>query len=75
MRYLLHFIILGCSFAVLALGVIVLFDPFKRLPGNLSVSAVGLQGSVVTLLTPKTKGFRSDGEPFEVTGISGTQDI
>ena len=74
-RYLRHFIILGCSFAVLALGVIVLFDPFKRLPGNLSVSAVGLQGSVVTLLTPKTKGFRSDGEPFEVTGISGTQDI
>jgi lipopolysaccharide export system protein LptC len=74
-RYLRHIIIFGCGFGVLALGIIVLFDPFKRLPGNLSVSAVGLQGSVVTLIAPKTKGFRADGQPFEVSGISGTQDI
>jgi lipopolysaccharide export system protein LptC len=74
-RYLRHFIIFGCSFAVLALGIIVLFDPFKRLPHNLSVAQVGLQGSVVTLQGPKTTGVRSDGEPFELNGVSGTQDI
>jgi lipopolysaccharide export system protein LptC len=74
-RYLRHFIIFGCSFAVLALGIIILFDPFKRLPRNLSVSQVGLQGSVVTLQTPKTEGFRADGQPFELAGVSGTQDI
>jgi lipopolysaccharide export system protein LptC len=74
-RYLRHIIIFGCSFGVLALGIIVFFDPFKRLPGNLSVSAVGLQGSLVTLIAPKTKGFRADGQPFEVSSISGTQDI
>lgn len=74
-RYLRQFIIFGCGIAVLTLGIIALFDPFKRLPRNLSVSQVGLQGSVVTLQTPKTKGFRSDGQPFELTGVSGTQDI
>jgi lipopolysaccharide export system protein LptC len=74
-RYLRHFIVFGCSFAVLALGIVVLFDPFQRLPHNLSVTDVGLKGSVVTLKSPKTTGIRSDGEPFELTGVSGTQDI
>jgi lipopolysaccharide export system protein LptC len=74
-RYLRHVIIFGCSLALVLLGVIILFDPFKRLPRDISVSQVGLQGSVVTLQTPKTKGFRADGEPFELAGISGTQDI
>ncbi|HKH80376.1 MAG TPA: LPS export ABC transporter periplasmic protein LptC [Methylovirgula sp.] len=74
-RYLRHFIIVGCSLGVLALGILILFDPFKRLPRTLSVDQVGLQGSVVTLKTPKMKGFRQDGQPFELTGLSGTQDI
>lgn len=74
-RYLRHFIIFGCGLAVLALGIVILFDPFKRLPHDLSVEQVGLQGSVVTLKTPKTKGFRADGQPFELQGVSGTQDI
>jgi lipopolysaccharide export system protein LptC len=74
-RSLRHFIIVGCSLGVLALGIIILFDPFKRLSHNLSVSTVGLQGSVVTLETPKMRGFRQDGQPFELTGLSGTQDI
>jgi lipopolysaccharide export system protein LptC len=74
-HYLRHFIILGCGLAVLAVGIIVLFDPFKRLPHSLSVADVGLKGSVVTLKGPKTRGVRSDGQPFELSGISGTQDI
>lgn len=74
-RSLRHFIIAGCSFCILGLGILVLFDPFKRLPRNLSVDQVGVQGSVVTLKTPKMKGFRQDGQPFELSGVSGTQDI
>jgi lipopolysaccharide export system protein LptC len=74
-RYLRHFIIFGCSFALLALGIVVFFDPFKRLPHNLSVAQVGLHGSVVTLQSPKTRGIRADGQPFELKGVSGTQDI
>ncbi|MGH6817295.1 MAG: LPS export ABC transporter periplasmic protein LptC [Methylovirgula sp.] len=60
---------------MLAIGIIVLFDPFKRLPHNLSVAQVGLHGSVVTLEAPKTRGIRADGQPFELSGVSGTQDI
>jgi lipopolysaccharide export system protein LptC len=74
-RYLRHLIIFGCGFAVLAIGVIVFFDPFKRMPHNLAVKEVGLEGSLVTLQSPKTTGYRSDGQPFELTGVSGTQDI
>ncbi len=74
-RYLRHCIIFGSSFAVLALGIVILFDPFKRLPHNLGATDVGLKGSMVTLKSPKTEGMRSDGQPFELTGISGTQNI
>lgn len=74
-RYARHFIIFGCGFALLALGFIIVFDPFKRLPHNLSVAQVGMQGSVVTLQSPKTTGLRADGQPFELNGVSGTQDI
>jgi lipopolysaccharide export system protein LptC len=74
-RYIRHFIVVGCGGAILALGIIVFFDPFKRIPRNLSVSSVGLRGSVVTLEAPKMKGVRQDGQPFELKGLSGTQDI
>src|SRR5579862_5186295 len=65
-RYLRTFIVIGCSLAVLALGIVIMFDPFKRVPRNLTVGSVGLQGSTVTLATPKMNGFRQDGEPFEL---------
>jgi lipopolysaccharide export system protein LptC len=74
-RYLRQFIVFGCSLAVLGIGIVILFDPFKRLPHNLSIAQVGLQGSLVTLKTPKTTGFRADGRPFELEGVSGTQDL
>jgi len=74
-RCLRHFIIIGCGVTVVALAVIVLFDPFRKLPRNLSVRSVGLEGTMVTLQAPKMKGFRQDGEPFELNGLSGTQDM
>ncbi len=74
-RYLRHLIIFGCAFAVSALGVIIFFDPFRHPSRDLSLNEVGVQGSVVTLQSPKTKGYRDDGEPFELEGVSGTQDI
>ncbi|HLH12950.1 MAG TPA: LPS export ABC transporter periplasmic protein LptC [Methylovirgula sp.] len=74
-RHVRILIIAGCSLAIIALGIVVFFDPFKRIPHNLSVSQVGLQGSIVTLQAPSTKGFRQNGQPFELTSVSGTQDI
>ncbi|WP_297298665.1 LPS export ABC transporter periplasmic protein LptC [uncultured Methylovirgula sp.] len=74
-RYLRHFIIAGCTLVVLAVGFLIFFNPFRQLQKNLSSTAVGLKGTVVTLSTPKMRGIRQNGAPFELTGASGTQDI
>ena len=74
-RYLRHFIIAGCTLVVLAVGFLIFLNPFRQLQKNLSSTAVGLQGTTVTLSTPKMRGVRQDGAPFELTGASGTQDI
>ncbi len=74
-RYLRHFIIAGAVLIVLIVGFLILFNPFRQLQKNLSSGAVGLNGTIVTLSTPKMQGVRQDGAPYELTGASGTQDI
>ncbi len=64
-----------CSFAIISVAIIAIFDPFKRLPGAISVGHVGLQGSLVTMAAPKMIGMRPNGQPFELKGVSGVQDI
>jgi lipopolysaccharide export system protein LptC len=72
----LRFAILGsCSAAVLILGVIAFFDPFKRLPQNISIGGVGLEGTRVTIDTPKIVGHRKDGLPYDVRAATGYKDI
>jgi len=68
-------IIVSSTLAIVFVGIIAFFDPFKRLPANISVGHVGLQGSRVTMTAPKMSGSRPNGQPFEVTGVSGIQDI
>lgn len=74
-RHIRLAIVAICSFAIISVGIIAIFDPFKRLPGNISVGHIGLQGSLVTMTAPKTVGMRPNGEPFELRGVSGVQDI
>lgn len=74
-RYLRHIIIAGCALIVLIVGFVIVINPLSRLQKTLSSSAVGLKGTVVTLSSPKMHGIRQNGEPFELTGASGTQDI
>ncbi len=74
-RYLRHFIIAGAVLVVLIVGFLILFNPFRQLQKNLTSGAVGLNGTIVTLATPKMQGIRQNGQPFELTGASGTQDI
>jgi lipopolysaccharide export system protein LptC len=74
-RHIRLAIIVSCTLAIVFVGSIAFFDPFKRLPGNISVGHVGLQGSRVTMSAPKMSGRRPNGQPFELTGVSGIQDI
>jgi lipopolysaccharide export system protein LptC len=68
-------ILLSSSLAIISVGIIAFFDPFKRLPADVSVGHVGMQGSRVTMTAPKMSGLRPNGQPFELTGVSGIQDI
>ncbi|MHB8884027.1 MAG: LPS export ABC transporter periplasmic protein LptC [Methylovirgula sp.] len=68
-------IVVLAGFAIISVAIIGIFDPFKRLPGNISVGHVGLKGSLVTMAAPKMAGMRPNGEPFELHSVSGVQDI
>ncbi len=74
-RHIRLAIVVFAGFAIISVAIIAIFDPFKRLPGNISVGHVGLDGSLVTMTAPKTVGMRPNGEPFELHSVSGVQDI
>lgn len=74
-KFLRVAIIGSCSIAALLLGAIVFFDPFGKLPHNISVGSVGLDGTRVTIDAPKIVGFRKDGRPYDVRAKTGYKDI
>jgi lipopolysaccharide export system protein LptC len=74
-RHVRLIILASSTLAIGALGFIALFDPFKRLPHDISVGNVGMNGSEVTMTAPKMSGMRPNGQPFELQGSSGSQDI
>lgn len=65
----------GCLLAISGLFGVTLFDPFSKVPGNLSISAMGLNGTKVTMSLPKLSGYRQDGRRYDVRAASGVQDI
>ena len=65
----------GCLLAVAGLLGVTLFDPFSKLPGNVSISSLGLSGTRVTMELPKLSGYRQDGRRYDVRADSGVQDI
>ncbi|HYP57900.1 MAG TPA: LPS export ABC transporter periplasmic protein LptC [Beijerinckia sp.] len=74
-RWLRRAIVGGCVLSVAAILGMALFDPFKHLPVNISIGHVGVQGTRVTVDSPKMAGLQADGRPFEVKARSGIQDI
>ncbi len=64
--------------AVLAVGAILFFaffEPFKSLPENVSVGAITLNGTKVTMELPKLTGFKKDLRPYEVNARWAAQDV
>jgi lipopolysaccharide export system protein LptC len=72
-KFLRKAILFG-SLAVIA-GLVTLFDPFGRLPKEVSFETVRLDGSRVTLEAPRLAGYRQDGKPYNIRAASGVQDI
>lgn len=74
-RHLRLLIVAGSGLAVLAVGFVIVFNPLRQIQKSLSSGSVGVHGTVVTLSSPNMHGIRQNGEPFDLSGTSGTQDI
>jgi lipopolysaccharide export system protein LptC len=73
-RLLRRAIIIFCSVTVGLGTIIIFFDPFSRL-AHLSIGGVGLQGTKITIDTPRLTGKRRNGMPYEVRAAQGMQDM
>ena len=60
---------------VLAVAIIVVFDPFRSVPAGVSIGPIGLDGTRVSMDKPKLSGFRKDGRPYQITAASAVQDV
>lgn len=75
-RLLKRGIVVVACLAVVALAVIVVVDPFRRVAeAGLSIDKVGVSGTKVTMANPKLNGFRQDSRPYQVIARTAVQDI
>jgi lipopolysaccharide export system protein LptC len=73
-RVLKRGILIFCTMTIGLGAIVIFFDPFSRI-GNFSLGGVGIQGTRVTLDTPRLTGKRKNGLPYEVRAAQGIQDI
>lgn len=73
-RFLRRAIVVGCVLAVAAVASLAAFDPFRRLPRNISIGQVRVDGTRITVELPKISGIQKDGRPYEVMARAGIQD-
>jgi len=73
---LLRVAILVCGLgAVAAMFVVAFFNPFAARLGSLSLSTLSVEGTKIVMDRPKLAGFRSDGQPYQLTAERALQDI
>jgi lipopolysaccharide export system protein LptC len=70
-RYIL-FATGGCA-VIAAVGLAM--NALRFLPTDLRFAHIGLNGSRITIESPRLIGYRSDGRPYEIRARVGTQDI
>ena len=74
-RLLRKAILVSVPATVVAIVVIAIFDPFVTKFGTLTFTGLSLNGTKVTMASPKLAGFRSDGQPYSVTAEKALQDV
>jgi lipopolysaccharide export system protein LptC len=68
-------IIAGCTLMVSVIAIVAIFDPLHHLPHGISARDVGVDGTIVTMKSPKISGVRQDGGAYAITAAEGIQDI
>lgn len=74
-RLLRRMIPVGAVAVVAGVAFWAFYEPFKSLPENVSVGAVTMNGTKVTMELPKLSGFKKDNRPYQVTARWAEQDI
>jgi lipopolysaccharide export system protein LptC len=59
--------------AALVLGA--LFNPFRVIPGDISIGSLGIDGVKITMGRPKLTGVRNDGRAYVVNAAKAIQDV
>ncbi len=74
-RFLRAAILVGGLGSAAAMIGIAIFNPFATKFGALSFSNLSVDGTKITMVRPKLAGFRSDGQPYDLTAERALQDI
>ncbi len=74
-RLLRRVAIAGSLLAIVLISAAALLNPLRRLPGDVSIGHVGVEGTKITVDSPKITGFQGDGRPFDIKAQTGIQDI
>jgi lipopolysaccharide export system protein LptC len=64
----------GALLGVTGIGLVAYLDPFRHIEG-LTIGPISVNGTNVTMESPKLTGFRNDNRPYEVTASAATQDV
>jgi lipopolysaccharide export system protein LptC len=67
--------ITGSLLLAVLIPAVVLLNPLRRLPVDVSIGKVGVDGTKITVDSPKITGIQKNGHPFEIRARSGIQDI
>jgi lipopolysaccharide export system protein LptC len=74
-RLLRKAILVSVLATVVVMVLIAIFNPFATKFETLSFIGLSLNGTKVTMASPKLAGFRSDGQPYSVTAEKALQDV
>ena len=67
-------IVIGVPVFLVLLALVVILQPF-HLPIAFSLGKVRIEGTRITVLSPRLSGYRLDGTPYTVKASLGTQDL
>ncbi|MCC2098109.1 MAG: LPS export ABC transporter periplasmic protein LptC [Hyphomicrobiales bacterium] len=74
-RRLKRAIVAGSGLCLAAAIGYIVFDPFSKLPKDVSISKATFNGTKITMEHPRLSGFRKDGRPYLLLARSGVQDV
>lgn len=70
-----RWIVWGCAAISAVILVGLAFQTLRFLPADLRFARIAMQGTRITIESPKLVGYRKDGRPYELRARTGIQDM